>query len=146
MLASMLKNKPGWLNYINHLEDYCDQIMDDLAMAEGMPSSRYVFTTERITKAPRAVYLACCSYVRVRFEDLVSEEHTVEILRELYKFMGIPFDLKAWNSTLGYLMHGESHASHGEYWSLFRDKDFDPNHWTKHLKNTVGTKFSVPTL
>ena len=78
------------------------------------------------------------SYVRVRYEDLVSDNHTKVILDELYKFMGIPYDLKAQNSSLGYLMHGESHASHGEYYGLFRDSDFDPNHWTKELTGEVN--------
>ena len=73
----------------------------------------------------------------MRYEDLVSENHTKAILDELYEFMEIPFDLEAQNSTLGYLMHGESHASHSEYYGLFRDKDFDPNHWTKELHGKV---------
>ena len=72
----------------------------------------------------------------------MSEEpnQTKMILDELYEFMGIPFDLEAQNSTLGYLMHGESHASHRQYYALFRDSDFDPNHWTKELSREVKHK------
>ena len=68
----------------------------------------------------------------------MSENHTKAILDELYKFMGIPYDLKAQNNTLEYLMHGESQASHRKYVSLFRDRDFDPNHWTKELSGEVN--------
>ena len=68
----------------------------------------------------------------------MSNNHTKAILDELYEFMGIPYDLKAQNSSLGYLMHGESHTSHGEYYGLFRDSDFDPNHWTKELSGEVN--------
>ena len=67
----------------------------------------------------------------------MSEEHTKMILEELYEFMAIPYDLEAQNRTLGYLMHGESHASHSEYFGLFRDRDFDPNHWTNELSSEV---------
>merc|ERR1712117_173444 len=72
-------------------------------------------------------------YVRVRYEDLVSENHTKEILDELYEFMRIPYDLDAQNTTLGYLMHGEPRDTHSQYYALFRDREFDPNHWTKEL-------------
>ena len=68
----------------------------------------------------------------------MSENHTKATLDELYEFMGIPYDLKAQNITLGYLMHGESQASHRKYVSLFRDRDFDPNHWTKELSGEVN--------
>ena len=68
----------------------------------------------------------------------MSENHTKAILDELYEFMGIPYDLKAQNNTLEYLMHGESHTSHHKYASLFRDRDFDPNHWTKELSGEVN--------
>ena len=77
------------------------------------------------------------SYVRVRYEDLVSENHTKEILDELYEFMQIPYDLDAQNTTLGYLMHGESRDTHSQYYALFRDREFDPNHWTKELSKKV---------
>ena len=67
----------------------------------------------------------------------MSEDHTTEVLDELYQFMQIPYDLDAQNTTLGYLMHGESRATHGQYYALFRDKEFDPNHWTKELSREV---------
>ena len=76
-------------------------------------------------------------YVRVRYEDLVSEYHTKEILDELYDFMKIPYDLEAQNTTLGYLMHGRSNESHGGYFDLSKRKEFDPNHWTKDLNGVV---------
>ena len=67
----------------------------------------------------------------------MSANHTEEIIDELYEFMQIPYDLDAQNTTLGYLMHGESHATHGQYYALFRDREFDPNHWTKELSREV---------
>ena len=67
----------------------------------------------------------------------MSENQTKEILDELYDFMQIPYDLDAQNTTLGYLMHGESRATHGQYYALFRGRDFDPNHWTKDLSQEV---------
>ena len=69
-------------------------------------------------------------YVRVRYEDLVSEEHTEDILRELYDFMGIPFALEAKLSRL-------LHVGDGGFYGLSRKKDFDPNHWTKELSREV---------
>ena len=51
--------------------------------------------------------------------------------------MQIPYDLDAQNTTLGYLMHGESLATHGQYYALFRDREFDPNHWTEELSKEV---------
>ena len=70
-------------------------------------------------------------YVRVRYEDLVSEEHTEDILRELYDFMGIPFVLK---SKLSRLLHGGKDG----YYGLSRNDNFDPNHWTKELSREVS--------
>ena len=40
MLASMLRSRPTWSRKIAAFEDYCDQILDDLKMAESMPRSR----------------------------------------------------------------------------------------------------------
>ena len=83
------------------------------------------------------------SYVRVRYEDLVSEEHTEEILKELYDFMGIPFSLQSQNGKFGSLLQGETsrvidpnEAKRG-YYGLSRDNDFNPNHWTKELNIEV---------
>ena len=81
--------------------------------------------------------LPYCSYVRVRYEDLVKEENTWEIFKGLYEFMGIPVDLETGNSKLGNLLHGGSRASHKAYYELSRDKNFDPNHWTKQLSREV---------
>ena len=67
----------------------------------------------------------------------MSENQTKEILDELYNFMQIPYDLDAQNTTLGYLMHGESRDTHSQYYALFRDREFDPNHWTKELSSKV---------
>lgn len=78
-----------------------------------------------------------CSYVRVRYEDLVSEKHNKDVLDELYKFMGITYDLRARNRTLGYLLHGKSHVPHHGYYTLVRGRDFDPNHWIKELSREV---------
>ena len=76
------------------------------------------------------------SYVRVRYEDLVPYgPHTKVILDDLYKFMGMPWDLEAQNKTLEGLMHGGSTT--GKYFSTSRDKDFDPNHWKKELSREV---------
>ena len=74
------------------------------------------------------------SYVRVRYEDLVSKEHTMDLLKELYDFMGIQIQLKSQNSELEGLLHAETN---GGYYGLSRDKDFDPNHWTKELSSEV---------
>ena len=76
-------------------------------------------------------------YVRVRYEDLVSKKHTEDIIKELHDFMGIPYNLESQKSTLGGLVHGESDASQEGYYGLFRDKSFDPNHWTKELSQEV---------
>ena len=74
------------------------------------------------------------SYVRVRYEDLVSEEHTEEILKELYDFMGIPFSPQSQKEKFGSLLQGNNK---GGYYGLSRGKDFDPNHWTKELNIEV---------
>ena len=74
------------------------------------------------------------SYVRVHYEDVVSEEHTEDILKELYDFMGIQFSLKSQNGKFGGLIQG---ATDGGYYGLYRDKGFDPNHWTKELNREV---------
>ena len=70
----------------------------------------------------------------------MSENHTKEILDELYEFMQIPYNLDAQHTTLGYLMHGKSWATHGQYYALIRDREFDPNHWTKELSTEVLIK------
>ena len=72
-------------------------------------------------------------YVRVRYEDLVSEEHTEDILKELYDFIGIPYPL---NGKLAELLHGGANPKFG-YYGLSRGKAFDPNHWTKELSREV---------
>ena len=78
----------------------------------------------------------------------MSANHTEEIIDELYEFMQIPYDLDAQNTTLGYQVHGESLATHREYYALFRGREFDPNHWTKELSTEVLIKnialFSCP--
>ena len=74
------------------------------------------------------------SYVRLRYEDVVSEEHTEDILKELYDFMGIKFNLESQNGKLGGLLQEETN---GGYYGLSRDKGFDPNHWTKELNREV---------
>ena len=81
--------------------------------------------------------LSYCSYVRVRYEDLVRKGKTEKILKELYEFMGIPVNFKSGNSNMGYLLHGKSHSSPVDYYGLDRDKDFDPNHWTGQLSKKV---------
>ena len=136
MLASMLRSKPTWSQKIAYFKDYCNQMLDDLTMAKTMPRSRYRWHV--IYPSSIIFTFSHFSYVRVRYEDLVSEEHTKMILQELYEFMGIQYDLEARNRTLGYLMHGESRASHREYYGLLRDRDFDPNHWTKELSREVN--------
>ena len=70
----------------------------------------------------------------------MSVEHTEKILKELYEFMGIPLDLESKNRTWEYLLHGESRRStdsNEDYYGLLRGDDFDPNHWTKQLKEEV---------
>ena len=72
----------------------------------------------------------------MRYEDLVSKEHTMSLLKLVYDFMGFPYDLDSINSTLGDLLHGEK-KDHGRYYSLSRDNNFDPNHWTRDLRKEV---------
>ena len=74
------------------------------------------------------------SYVRVRYEDLVSKEYTDFLLKSLYDFMDIPFDLESQNRKLRSILHGEAN---GGYYGVVRDKNFDPNHRTKELNSTV---------
>ena len=75
------------------------------------------------------------SYVRVRYEDLVSKRHTTGgILKDLYKFMGIPFDFESQSSKLEGLSH---EAQPTGFYGLLRDEEFDPNHWTKELNREV---------
>ena len=40
MLASMLRSRPTWTHKIAVFKGYCDQMLDDLTMAESMPRSR----------------------------------------------------------------------------------------------------------
>ena len=70
----------------------------------------------------------------MRYEDLVSKRHTVSTLKELYKFMGIPFNLESKNSKLESLSHESQPIG---FYGLLRGKDFDPNHWTKELNGEV---------
>ena len=73
----------------------------------------------------------------MRYEDLVSNEHTLPMLKLLYDFMGFPYDLERINSTLGDLLHGGGKRDHRGYYSLNRDTDFDPNHWKLDLNIDV---------
>ena len=75
----------------------------------------------------------------MRYEDLVARENTKVVLDELYAFMDIPYDLDTRNSTLGCLMHGgDSCTSSNDILGLHRNRDFDPNHWTKELSREVN--------
>ena len=65
----------------------------------------------------------------------MSEEHTVDILTEIYDFMGIPFVLESEEGQWGGLLQGETNRG---YYGLSRDKGFDPNHWTKELNREVS--------
>ena len=65
----------------------------------------------------------------MRYEDLFSVDLTVPLLKLLYDFMGVPYDLERINNTLDDLLHGGEQADHGRYYSLNRDSNFDPNHW-----------------
>ena len=73
----------------------------------------------------------------MRYEDLVSKEHTMSLLKLLYDFMGFPYDLENINKTLGDLLHGGEKEDRGRYYSLNRDKNFDPNHWRRDLSREV---------
>ena len=73
----------------------------------------------------------------MRYEDLVSKEHTMSLLKLLYDFMGFPYDLENINKTLGDLLHGGEKEDRGRYYSLNRDKNFDPNHWRGDLSREV---------
>ena len=70
----------------------------------------------------------------MRYEDLVSKKRTGAILKDLYKFMDIPFDLESQNSNLEGLSYESQPTG---FYGLLRSKDFDPNHWTKELNREV---------
>ena len=67
----------------------------------------------------------------------MKKKNTKIILKELYEFMGIPADFEMGNSKLRDLLHGGSRESHKQFYNTFRDKNFDPNHWTKQLSREV---------
>ena len=69
----------------------------------------------------------------------MAQENTKVMLDELYAFMDIPYNLDTRNSTLGCLMHGgDSCTSSNDILGLHRNRDFDPNHWTKELSREVN--------
>ena len=72
----------------------------------------------------------------MHYEDLVSKEHTIPLLKLLYDFMGLPYDVESINKNLEDLLHGDKEG-HGRYYSLRRDTNFDPNHWRRDLSREV---------
>ena len=127
-LASLMQGGKEWTKPLATFKDHCQLYYEDLSMEKSMPGSRYSrFKTPIFLQLLIVLLLR---YVRVRYEDLVSKEHTEDILRELYDFMGIPFAIEA---KLSGLLHG----GNGGYYGLSRNQDFDPNHWTKELSKDV---------
>ena len=89
------------------------------------------------------IFFLSCRYVRVRYEDIVSEAYKMPILRELYDFMGIPYiNVKKNNYNLKTRWDSWEDSNRLPF-SLTRDKDFDPNHWTDQLKEEVQKYYKM---
>ena len=73
----------------------------------------------------------------------MSETYKMPILRELYDFMGIPYiNVKKNNYNLKTRWDSWEDSNRLPF-SLTRDKDFDPNHWTDQLKEEVQKYYKM---